>query len=104
MAGGSGFQPRFTRAIAVKNRSHNQKQQIQNYKVSFQIRLAVFLARGAAHMKLHNIRCHFQEISHSGERGDRRDYLKFSFSAFSAVNCYVSFSIKLAAFQASGGA
>ncbi len=49
MAGGSGFQPRFTRAIAVtplekqrdasKNRSHNQKQQIQNYKVSFPIRL-----------------------------------------------------------------
>ena len=30
------------------------------------------------------------------ERGVRRDYLKFSFSAFSAfsaVNCYVSFSI-----------
>jgi hypothetical protein len=37
MAGGGGFclhpaafhagQPRFTRAIAVKNRSHNQKQQ-----------------------------------------------------------------------------
>jgi hypothetical protein len=23
MAGGGGFQPRFTRAIAVKNRSHN---------------------------------------------------------------------------------
>jgi hypothetical protein len=39
MAGGSGFQPRFTRAIAVKNRSHNQKQQIQNCKVSFPIRL-----------------------------------------------------------------
>ena len=39
MVGGSGFQPRFTRAIAVKNRSHNQKQQIQNYKVSFPIRL-----------------------------------------------------------------
>jgi hypothetical protein len=25
MVGGSGFQPRFTRAIAVKNRSHNPK-------------------------------------------------------------------------------
>jgi hypothetical protein len=24
MIGGSGFQPRFIRAIAVKNRSHNQ--------------------------------------------------------------------------------
>jgi len=48
MAGGSGFQPRFTRAIAVKNRSHNQKQQIQNYKVSFPIRLASFQAGGWA--------------------------------------------------------
>jgi len=28
---------------------------------------------------------------------------KFSFSAFSAVNCYVSFSIRLAVFQANGG-
>jgi len=58
-------------------------------------------------MKLHHIRCHFQEISHRRDRGDRRDYLKFSFSAFSAfsaVNCYVSFSIKLAAFQAGGWA
>jgi len=25
MVGGSGFQPRFTRAITVKNRSHNPK-------------------------------------------------------------------------------
>jgi hypothetical protein len=25
MVGGSGFQPRFTHAIAVKNRSHNPK-------------------------------------------------------------------------------
>jgi len=31
----------------VKNRSHNQKQQIQNYKVSFPIRLAVFQAAAA---------------------------------------------------------
>jgi hypothetical protein len=40
----------------------------------------------------------FQEISH------RRDYLFFflAFSAITAVNSYVSFSIKLAAFQASG--
>jgi hypothetical protein len=44
MAGGSGFQPRFTRAIAVKNRSHNLKQQIQNYKISSSIKLADFLA------------------------------------------------------------
>jgi len=58
----------------------------------------------------------FQEVSH---RRERRDYL-FFFSAFShrgvgpipygpeaaisAVNSYVSFLIKLAAFQASGGA
>jgi len=35
-------------------------------------------------MKLQNNRCHFQEISHRRERGVRRDYLKFSFSAFSA--------------------
>jgi len=40
MVGGSGFQPRFTRAIAVKNRSHDQKQQIQNYKVSLWNRFA----------------------------------------------------------------
>jgi hypothetical protein len=45
MAGGSDFQPRFTRAIAAKNRSHNQKPQIQNYKVSFSIKLAVLLRR-----------------------------------------------------------
>jgi len=41
MAGGSGFQPRFTRAIAVKNRSHNQKQQS-----FFSIRLAALQAGG----------------------------------------------------------
>ena len=39
----------------------------------------------------------FQEAYH------RRDYLIF-FSAISAVNSYVSFSIKLNAFQASGAA
>jgi len=48
MAGGSGFQPRFTRAIAVKNRSHNQKQRIQNYKVSFSIKLAASASSGSA--------------------------------------------------------
>jgi hypothetical protein len=53
-------------------------------------------------MKLHNIRCHFQEIFHRRERGDRRDYLiKFSFSA---ANCYVSFSIRPAVFLAGGWA
>jgi hypothetical protein len=55
-------------------------------------------------MKLHEIRCHFQEVSH---RRDRRDYLKFSFSAFSAnsaVNYYVSCSIRPAVFLASGWA
>ncbi|MCJ7542917.1 MAG: hypothetical protein MUO88_24990, partial [Desulfobacterales bacterium] len=41
-------------------------------------------ASGGARMKLHNTRCHFQEISHRREREVRRDYLKFSFSAFSA--------------------
>ncbi len=38
-------------------------------------------------------------------RGDRRDYLKFSFSAFSAnsaVNFYVSCSIRPAVFLAGG--
>ena len=58
---GAAFSRDLTQAIAFKsstssdeaNRSHNQKQQIQNYKVSFQIRLAVFLASGAAYMKLH---------------------------------------------------
>jgi hypothetical protein len=45
----------------------------------------------------------FQEVSH---RRDRREYLIIfsAFSAISAVNSYVSFLIKLAAFQASGGA
>jgi hypothetical protein len=40
-------------------------------------------ARGGACMKLHEIRCHFQEVSHRRARRDRRDELKFSFSAFS---------------------
>ena len=31
-------------------------------KVSFLIRLAVFLARGGAHMKLHEIQCRFHEF------------------------------------------
>jgi hypothetical protein len=84
-------------------------------------------------MKLHEIQCHFQEVSHRRARGDRRDYLKFSFSAFShrgvgtrpygfrlvepiaysserpeaansAVNYYVSCSIRPAVFLAGGGA
>ncbi len=57
-----------------------------------------------------------QEVSHRRARGDRRDYLKFSFSAFShrgvgtrpygpeaansAVNYYVSCSIRPAVFSA----
>jgi hypothetical protein len=52
------------------------------------------------YMKLHEIRCHFQEISHRRDRGDRRVYLIFFFSAisaFSAVNCYVSSLIILVA-------
>ena len=39
MFGGSGFQPRFIRAIAVKNRSHNPKTtdtKLQSYPVVFQ--------------------------------------------------------------------
>jgi len=58
-------------------------------------------------MKLHEIRSHFQEVSHRRARGDRRDYLKFSFSAFSAnsaVNYYVSGSFRPAVFLASGWA
>jgi hypothetical protein len=83
-------------------------------------------------MKLHEIRCHFQEESHRRARGDRRDYLKFSFSAFShrgvgyipygfrlvelraysserpeaansAVNYYVSCSIRPAVFLPAAG-
>jgi hypothetical protein len=34
-------------------------------------------------MKLHEIRCHFQEVFHRRARGDRRDYFYFFFSAFS---------------------
>jgi hypothetical protein len=34
-------------------------------------------------MKLHYIRFHFQEVSNHRARGGRREYLKFSFSAFS---------------------
>ena len=98
------------------------------YEVSFSIRLATFQASGGAHMKLgrngmvsfwldwtlaarggaciklHEIRFHFQEGSHRRARGD---YLKFSFSAFfaiSAVNYYVSCSIRPAVFLAGGGA
>jgi len=71
------------------------------------IKLAAFQASSAARMKLHEIRCYFQEVSHRRARGDRRDYLKFSFSAFSAnsaVNYYVSCSIRPAVFWAGGGA
>jgi len=48
MAGGSGFQPRFIRAIAVKNRCHNQKQQIQKPRSFFPIRPAVISVGGGA--------------------------------------------------------
>jgi hypothetical protein len=86
-------------------------------------------ASGDACMKLHEFRCHFQEESHHRARGDRRDYLKFFFSAVShrgvghrtygfrlvesraysserpeaansAVNYYVSCSIRPAVFLA----
>jgi hypothetical protein len=58
-------------------------------------------------MKLHGIKCHFQKVSYRRARGDRRDYLQFSFSAVSAnsaVNYYVSGSIRPAVFLASGWA
>ena len=45
--------------------------------VSHLIWLAVFLPRGDAHMKLHEIRCHFQKVSHRRARGERRGYLIF---------------------------
>ena len=78
-----------------------------------------YLASSCPRIKLHEIQCHFQEVSHRRARGDRRDYLNFFFSAFShrgvghrpygpeaansAVNYYVSRSIRLAAFQARAG-
>ena len=43
----------------------------------------------------------FQEVSHRRDRWVRRDYLIF-FSAISAVNSYVSFLIRLVAFQTRG--
>jgi hypothetical protein len=64
-------------------------------------------------MKLREIRCHFQEVSHRRTRRSQRLFkiLLFNchrtpsaFSAHSAVNYYVSFSIRLAAFQAGGSA
>jgi hypothetical protein len=58
-------------------------------------------------MKLNEFRYHFYKVSHRRERRERRDYLKISFSAFSAssaVNDYVSFSIRSVAFQAGGWA
>ena len=45
----------ITREIAVKNRSHNLKQPLQNNKVSFSIKLTVSMARGGAYMKLRQI-------------------------------------------------
>ena len=38
---------------------------IRFFKVSFSIKLAVFLASGAARMKLHGIKCHFREVPHA---------------------------------------
>jgi hypothetical protein len=39
--------------------------EIAKTKVSFLIRLAVFLASGGACMKLHEIQCHFYEVPHA---------------------------------------
>jgi hypothetical protein len=38
---------------------------IAKTKVSFSIKLAVFLASGAAYMKLHEIQGHFYEVPHA---------------------------------------
>jgi hypothetical protein len=57
-------------------------------------------------MKLHKIRCRFKKYL-TAELVEYAENIKFFFSAvsaISAVNSYVSFSIRLAAFQASGGA
>jgi len=71
----------------------------QNGTVSFLIRLAVFQARRRSCETL-------WALFYRRERKARRDYLKFSFSAFSArsaVNRYVSFLIRLDA-RGQGGA
>jgi hypothetical protein len=100
--------PTYILPVLLRNaKPNNGRFRNRAPKVSISIKLAAFQASGAARMKLHNNRCHFQEISHRRERGVRREYLKFSFSAFSAfsaVKCYVSFSIRPAVFLAGGWA
>ena len=78
----------------------------QNGIVSFSIRLAVFQASGGARVKLHKIRCRSKKYL-TAELAEYAEIIQFFFSAFSAisaVNSYVSFLIRLAAFQDSGGA
>ena len=78
----------------------------QNGIVSLLIRLAAFQASGAACMKLHKIRCRSKKYL-TAEIAEYAEIIQFFFSAFSAisaVNSYVSFLIRLAAFQASGAA
>jgi hypothetical protein len=50
---GAAFSRDLSGQSRLKTAPTIQKQQIQNFKVSFSIRLAAFLASGAAHMKLH---------------------------------------------------
>jgi hypothetical protein len=57
-------------------------------------------------VKLHKIRCRFKKYL-TAEFAEHAEIIRLIFSAFSAisaVNSYVSFLIRLAAFQASGGA
>jgi len=78
----------------------------QNGIVSFSIRLAAFQASGGARVKLHKIRCRSKKYL-TAEIAEYAEIIQFFFSAFSAisaVNSYVSFLIRLAAFQARGGA
>jgi len=51
MTGGSGFQPRFTRAIAVKNRSHKQYRHYESTKFLFRSDWTLAVS-GGAYMKL----------------------------------------------------
>jgi len=48
MVGGSGFQPRFTRVIAVKNRSHNPKITATKLQSFFSDQTGRFFASGSA--------------------------------------------------------
>ena len=55
MVGGSGFQPRFTRAIAVKNRSHNPKSTDTKLPSFFFDQTGRFSGQGGARTKLHGM-------------------------------------------------